>query len=94
MVNNMLLTTTAPTATLPGYETLTLTDTVIEYAIVLIMANNFGYPRWLYIPATTCLDNVSTPLRRAAAKRIYSAQFTSVCQTPAIQVFNVIAPPT
>jgi hypothetical protein len=94
LVYNMDLAITAPTVSDPGYETLTLTDTPIEYAVALIMANNFGYPRWLYIPQTTCLDNVSTPLRRAAAKRMYSAQFTSVCQTSDIQVFNIVAPPT
>jgi hypothetical protein len=94
LVNNMTLATTAPTADSPGYETLTLSDDPLEYAVALIMANNFGYPRWLYIPATTCLDNVSTPLRRAAAKRIYSAQFTSVCQTTDIEVFNITTPAT
>ena len=94
LVHNMTLAVTAPTSMTPGYETLTLSDNPIEYAVAVIMANNFGYPRWLYIPAATCLDNVSTPLRRAAAKRMYSAQFTSVCQINDIQVFNIVAPHT
>jgi hypothetical protein len=89
MVYNMLLTINAPTVTNPGYDLLTLTDTVIQYAVALIMANNLGYPRWLYIPACTCLANVSAAMRRAAAKRIYSAEFTSVCQTSLITITNI-----
>jgi hypothetical protein len=92
MVYNMTTAFTAASASNPAYETLTLTDAVIQYAVTLIMANAQGFSRWLYIPEATCLDNVSTPLRRAAAKRIYAAQFTSVCPTAQIQVINVVAP--
>ena len=92
MVYNMTRAFTSPTVNNPGYDTLTLTDTPISYAVAVIMGNAFGtgigYPRWLYIPTTTCLDNVSTPLRRAAAKRMYTAQFTSTCATSAIQIFE------
>ena len=104
LVHNMTPAAVARVAsTSPGYTTLTLTDTPIQYAIAVLMGNALGpggggggsgtgYPRWLYIPATTCLDNVSTPLRRAAAKRIYSAQFTSVCQTSLIKVYEFTTP--
>jgi hypothetical protein len=97
-VFNMTSAFTAAATTNPAYTTLTLSDTVIQYAVAVIMANTFGpapgYPRWLYIPSTTCLDNVTTPLRRAAAKRMYTAQFTSVCATSAIQVLEFNAPHT
>jgi len=92
LVYNFLIAGTAPTVTVPGYEVLTLTDNAIQYAVALIMANQKGYPRWLYIPATTCLANVSTPLRRSAAKRMYTAEFTSVCATNLITVTNVTTP--
>jgi hypothetical protein len=92
MVYNFLVAVNAPTLTNPGYEQLTLTDNVIQYAVALIMANNLGYPRWLYIPASTCLANVSAALRRAAAKRIYAAEFTSVCSTNLITITNVTSP--
>ena len=92
MVLNMTNVVTAPTVTNPGYETLTLTDTVVQYAAALIMANNLGYPRWLYIPASTCLANVSAVHRRAAAKRMYTADFVSVCATNLIQIINILSP--
>jgi len=92
MVLNMTVAVTAPTVPAPGYETLTLTDNIIQYAVALIMANQLGYPRWLYIPATTCLANVSSVLRRAAAKRMYTADFVSVCNTNLIQIYNILAP--
>jgi hypothetical protein len=91
-VHNMTRAFTAASVSNPAYETLTLTDSTLQYAVALIMQNTLSYPRWLYIPATTCLDNVSTPLRRAAAKRMYTATFTSVCATSAIQVFEFEAP--
>lgn len=94
MVYNFTVAVNAPTVTNPGYDLLTLTDSVIQYAVALIMANNQGYPRWLYIPATTCLANVSAALRRAAAKRIYAAEFTSVCSTNLIQMINITSPHT
>jgi hypothetical protein len=92
MAFNMTVVTNAPTVSLPGYEQLNMTDNLIEYAVALIMANQKGYPRWLYVPATTCVANVSAALRRAAAKRMYSAEFSSICQTSQIEILNVVAP--
>ena len=92
MVYNMTVAVNAPTVTVPGNEVLTLTDSVLQYAVSLIMANSLGYPRWLYIPAATCLANVSAAMRRAAAKRIYAAEFTSVCSTNLIQITNITSP--
>lgn len=89
LVFNMTVAGTAPTSTVPSYNTLTLTDTPTQYAVALIMQNAGGFPRWLYIPATTCLANVSSPLRRAAAKRMYTAEFTSVCETGLITVTEI-----
>lgn len=88
IVHNMTSVVTASSVSNPGYTTLSMSDNATQYAIVLMMANRLGFPRWLYIPQTTCLANVSTPLRRAAGKRMYSAEFTSVCATAQIQVFE------
>jgi hypothetical protein len=94
IVYNMTNATTAATSTNPAYETLTLTDNPVTYAVALIMANKYTFPRWLYIPQATCLANVSAVFRRAAAKRMYAAEFSSICQTNLIQVINIIAPHT
>lgn len=88
MVVNMTQAYTAQSVSNPGYTTLTLTDTVLQYAVALLTSNVLTFPRWIYIPIAVCLDNVSVPFRRAAAKRMYSAQFASICATSAIQVFD------
>jgi hypothetical protein len=92
MAYNMTVVTNAPTVSIPGYEQLAMSDNLIQYAVVLIMANQKGYPRWLYVPNSVCVANVSAALRRAAAKRMYTAEFSSICQTSQIQMLNVLAP--
>jgi len=93
-VFNMTTAITAAATGVPGYETMTLTDQILEYAVVLQMANQLGFPRWLYVPSNTCLGNVDTELKRASAKRMYNSVFTSDCATSQIQIFNIIAPGT
>jgi hypothetical protein len=92
MAYNMLATVSAPTTVNPGYTTLNPTDTVLEYAVALMMANRSSYPRWLYIPQATCLANASAAFRRAAAKRMYTCDFSSVCPIAAITVVDFTAP--
>jgi hypothetical protein len=92
MAYNMLATVNAPTVTVPGYTLLNPTDNVLQYAVALIMANKSGFPRWLYIPQTTCLANASAAFRRAAAKRMYTADFQSVCPIASIAVYDFTAP--
>lgn len=81
---------TANAVGLAGFETLTLTDTPLQYAVALIMANQLGLSRWLYIPVCTSLSNVDVTLRRSAAKRMYSVALSSICATSSIQLFNVL----
>jgi hypothetical protein len=88
MAYNMLATATAPTVTVPGYTTLNPTDNILQYAVALTMANRLGFPRWLYIPQATCLANASGVFRRAAAKRMYTAEFSSVCPIGNIAIFD------
>jgi hypothetical protein len=92
MAYNMLAIASAPSLTVPGYTQLNPTDTILQYAVALIMANRLGYPRWLYVPVTTCLANASGAFRRAAAKRMYTADFQSVCPISAIQIYDFTAP--
>jgi hypothetical protein len=85
---NMTQVDTPPTSTDGGYSTLALSDNIIEYAVALIMANPKTLPRWLYIPTATCLGNVSAALRRAAAKRMYTATFSSTCESDQIIIVD------
>jgi len=91
IVYNMYITMVASGVGMAGYERMNLTDDILEYAVALIMANKAGYPRWLYVPSTTCLGDVDTTLRRASAKRMYNAVFTSDCDISAIQLLNVVS---
>jgi hypothetical protein len=75
-----------------GYETMAMTDTPLQYAVALLMANQVNRPRWVYIPAATCLANVDVSLRRSSAKRMYSASFSSICPTTSIKIYNVLQP--
>jgi hypothetical protein len=94
MAYNMTLAVNAPGVSTPGYEQLNMSDNLIQYAVALIMSNQKGYPRWLYVPASVAVANVSAALRRAAAKRMYAVDFSSICPTAAITIINIVAPHT
>jgi hypothetical protein len=78
----------------PGYHLLTPTDTVLTYAVALIMQNHLGYPRWLYIPQATCLANATAAFKRASAKRMYTVDFASVCPINQIAMYDFQNPHT
>lgn len=90
LVFNMTASFTANSSGHAGFATHTLTDNVINYAVALVMANQLGFPRWLYIPQAVQLTNSDGTLRRAAAKRMYNAQFSSVCATSSIIFQDVL----
>ena len=78
----------------PGWTTLNPTDTVLLHSVALVMQNNFGYPRWLYIPVATCLANATAAFKRASAKRMYTVDFTSICPIGQIAMYNFTNKPT
>jgi hypothetical protein len=85
---NAQSTTTAPATGVAGFDTVTLTDTVLQYAVVMVSANPEGFGRIIYAPAWTQLANAQVNLRRASDKRMYGVQFSTVCATNQIQVTN------
>lgn len=89
LVHNLTVATTASTSGYPQISVGTPTDTPISYAVGLIMANSLSLPRYLYIPYATVLANVSTPLRRAAAKRMFTAEFSSISNITAVQLVEL-----
>lgn len=76
---NMTSAVTAAGTGQPGKTRLTLTDTPLQYAVVLEAVNKFGFARRTYIPVATALTNSSVDFRRSASKRHYPLQFTSIC---------------
>lgn len=83
--------TAAVVGTSPGYDTITLTDDPIEYAIGMVMQNAEGFGRIIYAPRWTQLSNVQVNLRRASDKRNYPVSFETVCKTSEIQIVNFTA---
>ena len=88
---NATVTQTAAAAGNPGYDTVTLTDTVLYYAVALITNHYNGRPRIIYAPKWTQLANTDTTFRRAAAKRMYPVSFATVCKPSQIEVVNFTA---
>ena len=79
---------TAPATGVPGYDTVTLTDSALRYAVVMVTTNAAGFGRIIYAPAWTQLSNAAVSFRRASDKRQYPVQFETVCKTTDIKVFN------
>jgi hypothetical protein len=77
------ITTTAPTTTDPGYQTLVINDEVGHFAIGL---ESFGPPRtgvpvpWrrVLVGDVTSVAEVETPYRRADQQRVYPVTFSSL----------------
>jgi hypothetical protein len=82
----------APTVTVGGYDLITPTDTVLQYAVGMVTSNAEGYGRIIYAPLWTSLAGVSAAFRRAAGQRLYGVTFQTICNTNQIQIYNFTAP--
>lgn len=85
---NGLLTKSAAASGVPGFDRITLTDTILYYAVALVTQHFNGMPRWIYSPKCSQLANSSTDFRRATAKRMYPVAFESLCKPEEIQIVN------
>jgi len=83
--------TAAVAGTSPGYDTISLTDDPVEYAVGMVTTNAEGFGRLIYAPRWTQLSNAQVSFRRAADKRSYPVQFETVCKTTDIQIINFTA---
>lgn len=88
---------TAASGTTPGYDTITLSDVPLNYAVACVTTNvdtagTASLGRIIYAPKWTSLGNVSTAFRRAAGQRLYAVTFSTVCATDLIKVINFTAP--
>lgn len=89
--------TSAPTAaapTTPGYDLITLTDTPVYYAMMMVTVNDKGFGRLIYAPSWSQLSNPNVSFRRAADKRMYAVGFQTVCPTNLIKIYNFTAAKT
>ena len=82
---------TTPGVSTPGYDTVSLSDTPIEYAVAMVTTNKEGFGRIIYAPRWTQLSNATVNFRRAADKRSYPVQFETVCNIDQIEILNFTA---
>lgn len=85
------LITTAAATGVPGYETLTLQDSLNIWALGLETVNVQGYWRRYLIPMGVVGANVDTSFRRSNEKRMYSFQFEGTCAPSQVVIQNMIA---
>lgn len=93
-LNATVASTAAVGSTVPGFDTVTLTDTPLLYAVAMVTQNAEGFGRIIYAPIWNSLSNVSVAFRRASDKRSYGVQFNTQCATNLIKIFNFTNPHT
>ena len=83
---NGVITTVAASSGVPGYDEVNPTDTVLQYAVVMLSQQANGKPKITYAPSWTQLTNASVPFRRAGGnKRTYGVSFETSCKTSQIR---------
>jgi len=85
---NATVESTAAGADSPGFDTISLTDEILYYAVLLVTSNADDFPRWIYAPKWSQLSETSTSFRRAADKRMYPVAFQTLCKPSQIQVIE------
>jgi hypothetical protein len=88
------LTVVAPGVSQVGKTTLSLQDKLDKWAIGLEMLNRYGLPRRILIPKFVIATDVETSYRRAADKRMYPFEGSSICPVEDVQIVDVTAPAT
>jgi len=89
-----IITTTAAGTGQIGKKRLVLSEELEELALGFEGKNAEGYWRRIYIPRVVASGTVETEYRRAAQKRVYPAEFASICALSEIETVNMTAPAT
>jgi hypothetical protein len=85
------ITTVAATSSLPATTTLTLAESLTQYAIAAVGVNSFGFARLLYIPDVYSGGKVKTSYRRTKTPRSYPTTFTAACALAQIAITDATA---
>ena len=89
-----IITVTAAGTGQIGKEALQLSEELEELALGFEGKNAQGFWRRVYIPRVVAMGSVETSYRRAANKRVYPAEFGSICAIGEIEIINMTAPAT
>lgn len=77
-----------------GKETLSLQDNLEKWALGLETKNKFGFWRRILIPKVVIASDVENNFRRAAEKRMYSFEATSICPIEDVEIVDMVAEAT
>lgn len=86
------LVVTAPATGVAGKSSMTLTDNLQFYTVILEAANFTGLARRIYIPKASFVGSGETAFRRSSSKRMYPIKITSLSAPSEIQVVDITAP--
>jgi hypothetical protein len=76
----------------PQKQVLTFSTLFQQVAVALLGRNLYGFPRMLYIPVMMSTGTVKTDYRRAANKRMYPLQLSSLVNLTQIEVVDILQP--
>lgn len=85
------LTVVAPATGIIGKTTLQLQDKLDAWAIGLDTVQKDGYFRRILIPKVKMTTDVETSYRRAADKRMFPVEMTSICDISQVQIVEMTA---
>lgn len=77
-----------------GKRTMSLTDTILYYTVVLEMRNFAGFARRIYVPKTSLTGSGEVSFRRASDKRMFPVRAASICKPSDIVITDLLAVPT
>jgi hypothetical protein len=83
--------TTAAASGIPGKSTLTLADELLTFVGVLETKNKFGFARRYKLGRMMSVGSTETAFRRAADKRMYSLEVSTIESLSAIQIVDITA---
>jgi hypothetical protein len=85
------LTTVAAGVGQIGKQTLSLQDKLEKWAVGVETVNKYGFYRRFMIPKMVIASDVETAFRRAAEKRMYSFEASSICPIEEVEIVDMTA---
>lgn len=86
------VTHTAAATGVTGKDTMSLTDDITYYTVILESRNFNGFARRLYIPKVSITGSGEVAFRRAADKQMFPVTAASLCKPAEIEVVDITAP--
>lgn len=89
--NGGAITTVAAATGIPGTKKMSLTDTVVYWAVALETLNTKGFARRILWPKMTAVGSGETSFRRAADKQMHPMRWSMMCKPSEVQIVDITA---